>query len=46
MDCPRCGAKDMLFFKGEIYPEDGYVEPDLYQCPDCGHDVVMPRATE
>lgn len=46
MDCPNCGAPDMLLYPGETYDVelDGaatpYTEPDMYSCPDCGHDVV------
>jgi predicted RNA-binding Zn-ribbon protein involved in translation (DUF1610 family) len=42
MNCPNCGAEDMIFSAGETY-EDGYVEPDMYSCPDCGYDVIVAK---
>lgn len=43
MDCPQCGADDMVLYPGETYEEDGevYTEPDAYECPDCGHFEVV-----
>lgn len=35
-DCPNCGEPDMLFFPGD---EPG--EPDVFQCPDCLHEIVL-----
>lgn len=42
MDCPICGEPDMMFLEGIEY-EDGYVEPDAFECPDCGHMEVLER---
>jgi predicted RNA-binding Zn-ribbon protein involved in translation (DUF1610 family) len=39
MNCPKCGAEDMILHPGESY--DDYIEPDMYSCPDCGHDVIV-----
>lgn len=42
MDCPVCGEPDMIFWEGEEDPEpDGYDEPDMYECPECGHTEVL-----
>lgn len=41
MDCPICGAEDMILHPGETY--DGYTEPDMFSCPDCGHDEIMTK---
>lgn len=32
----------MLYYPGETYDVNGepYTEPDMYSCPDCGHDEV------
>jgi predicted RNA-binding Zn-ribbon protein involved in translation (DUF1610 family) len=50
MECPNCGADDMLFYPGETYEyilKDGsgtstHTEPDMYSCPECGHDEIEP----
>lgn len=46
MNCPKCGAADMILYPGEFYEEDGYQEPDMFSCPDCGHDVIVHRGPE
>lgn len=47
MDCPECGAPEMIFYPGEEYEEGDeegseiYQEPDAYECVDCGHFEVV-----
>lgn len=51
MDCPNCAGDGvttpMILSKGETYPatptEPEYTEPDAFDCPDCGHTVIVGR---
>lgn len=31
-ECPWCGEPDPIYYPGE------HGEPDIYDCPECGHE--------